>query len=105
MGVWNFEPSDPLLLQVIMKYSVQLSNAHDTRLAISILKRAINNAQEHLDANPLTDKTPIEVLIKDLNNSLKMYTDDQKAAEYIEVLMSEMMETQFQDDENLSRRG
>lgn len=105
MCVWNFEPSDPLLLRVVMKYSVQLSNGHDTGLAISILKCTINNAQEHLDANGSTDKPSVETLVTDLSNSLKMYTDDQKAADHIEVLMSEMMDTQFQDSENLSRRG
>ncbi|VVC37326.1 14-3-3 protein,14-3-3 domain [Cinara cedri] len=89
---WNFESSDPLLLKTAMKYAFQLSDAGNNRLAIVILKRVIDNAQEHLDKNYLADKPIIESLIMDLNNNLIMFIDNQRIVDYIEELVSGMIE-------------
>lgn len=89
---WNLEPSDPLLLKVTMKYSANLRNAQNTELAILILKTSINNAQEHLNKNNLTDKSSVELLITDLINRFEMYMNERNTAKYIEQLVPETLQ-------------
>lgn len=70
MCQWNFEPTDVLLLQVAMSYTIHLINANHIHKAILILENTINDALEDRDDHVSTNRPLVESLIECLNANL-----------------------------------
>jgi len=68
---WNFEPTDPYLLQVALNFTTHLNNANNTEQAISILRIVIQNTHtEDLQNYDFLKKSYVELILKYLNETL-----------------------------------
>ncbi|XP_015368580.1 PREDICTED: 14-3-3 protein zeta-like [Diuraphis noxia] len=105
---WNFEPSDPYLLHIAFNLTTHLNNANDTDMAIVILKRVIQNAQENdLENYDFSTKSYIELFLKYLNECLARFQmiQHQKLIEAIERMQDHLPQDSLYDDVITRRRG
>jgi len=105
---WNFEPSDPYLLQVAFNITTHLNNANDTDMAIVILKRVIQNTREDdLKNYDFLKKSYIELFLKYLNECLVRFQiiEHQKLIKTIEQFEDCLPQESLFDNVTTRRRG
>lgn len=109
---WNFEPTDPYLLQVASNLTTHLNDANETEKAIVILKKVIGDIKaEDLENYDFQKKSNVELILKYLNDSLVRFQIifDQKLIDEHEVdnrfPVLEDIEESLLDDLNTRRRG
>jgi len=103
---WNFEPTDPYLLQIACNFTTHLNNTNDTDMAKVILKRVIQNIQkDDLENHDFLKKSYTELFLKYLNECLVRFQiiDRQKLIKIIE-LIEDRIPQEF-DDVITRRRG
>ncbi|XP_026807391.1 14-3-3 protein gamma-like [Rhopalosiphum maidis] len=86
---WNFEPTNPYLLQVALNFTTHLNNANYTDIAINILNRVIQNIHtEDLQNYDSLKKSYVELILKYLNETLIRFQNifNQKLKQIIELI-------------------
>lgn len=73
---WNFEATNPFLLQIAMEYTEHLNNTGNTCESIAILRGAIDSAQVDLEKKDINQRlSMVELLLTNLNTNLQHFED------------------------------